>query len=105
MKFTLPERLLWAVKRGQEVSVVSADAASADKHAAKIIDVSPVVDPSSGTIEVMAQIEGSPPTCGQGCLPPSASTAAMKLGKALYAAESIRILRPGAGDPGAGHPA
>ena len=68
VKFTLPERLLWAVKKGQEVSVVSADAASADKHAAKIVDVSPVVDPSSGTIEVMAQIEGSAPDLRPGML-------------------------------------
>jgi RND family efflux transporter MFP subunit len=68
VKFTLPERLLWAVKRGQEVSVVSAGAASAAKHAAKIIDVSPVVDPSSGTIEVMAQIEGSAPDLRPGML-------------------------------------
>ncbi len=68
VKFTLPERLLWAVKKGQEVSVTSADAASADKYAAKIIDVSPVVDPSSGTIEVMAQIEGSAPDLRPGML-------------------------------------
>jgi RND family efflux transporter MFP subunit len=68
VKFTLPERLLWAVKKGQEVSVASADAASAAKHAAKIIDVSPVVDPSSGTIEVMAQIEGSAPDLRPGML-------------------------------------
>ncbi len=68
VKFTLPERLLWAVKKGQEVSVASADAASADKHTAKIIDVSPVVDPSSGTIEVMAQIEGSAPDLRPGML-------------------------------------
>jgi RND family efflux transporter MFP subunit len=68
VKFTLPERLLWAVKKGQEVSVASADAASAEKHRAKIIDVSPVVDPSSGTIEVMAQIEGSAPDLRPGML-------------------------------------
>ena len=68
VKFTLPERLLWAVKKGQEVSVASADAAAADKHTAKIIDVSPVVDPSSGTIEVMAQIEGSAPDLRPGML-------------------------------------
>jgi membrane fusion protein, multidrug efflux system len=59
VKFTLPERFLGAVKRGQVVAVASAEVSPAASHAAKVIDVSPVVDPSSGTIEVMAQIEGS----------------------------------------------
>ena len=59
MKFTLPERFLGAVKTGQFVSVVSADLSSAASHPAKVIDVSPVVDPSSGTIEVLAQIDGT----------------------------------------------
>jgi RND family efflux transporter MFP subunit len=58
VKFTLPERLVRALKRGQTVSVSSADNSPAVNHTAKVIDVSPVVDPSSGTIEVVAQIEG-----------------------------------------------
>src|SRR5580692_10277786 len=61
VKFTLPERLVGAVKKGQVVSVTSADAAPPTQHTAKVIDVSPIVDPSSGTIEVLAQIEGSAP--------------------------------------------
>jgi membrane fusion protein, multidrug efflux system len=68
VKFTLPERLLGAIKKGQMVSVASADASPAIKHAAKVIDVSPVVDPSSGTIEVMAQIEGNAPDLRPGML-------------------------------------
>jgi membrane fusion protein (multidrug efflux system) len=68
VKFTLPERLLGAVKKGQVVSVASADASPATQHAAKIIDLSPVVDPSSGTIEVMAQIEGGAPDLRPGML-------------------------------------
>ena len=59
VKFTLPERLLGDIKRGQIVSVASADVSPATPHDAKVIDVSPVVDPSSGTIEVLAQIEGT----------------------------------------------
>ena len=58
VKFTLPEHLLGALKRGQTVSVSSADLSPSVDHAAKVIQVSPVVDPSSGTIEVVAQIEG-----------------------------------------------
>jgi membrane fusion protein (multidrug efflux system) len=68
VKFTLPERLLGAVKRGQVVSVASADASPAMEHPAKVIDVSPVVDPSSGTIEVLAQIEGAAPDLRPGML-------------------------------------
>ena len=68
VKFTLPERLLGAVKKGQVVSVASADASPAIKHSAKIISLSPVVDPSSGTIEVLAQIEGSAPDLLPGML-------------------------------------
>jgi RND family efflux transporter MFP subunit len=59
VKFTLPERLLGDIKRGQLVVVASADISPAAQHTAKVIDVSPVVDPASGTIEVLAQIEGA----------------------------------------------
>jgi RND family efflux transporter MFP subunit len=68
VKFTLPERLLGAVKRGQVVSVASANASPPTDHPAKVIDVSPVVDPSSGTIEVLAQIEGAAPDLRPGML-------------------------------------
>ena len=68
VKFTLPERLLGAVKKGQLVSVTSADASAATRHTAKVIDVSPVVDPSSGTIEILAQIEGAAPDLLPGML-------------------------------------
>jgi RND family efflux transporter MFP subunit len=68
VRFTLPERLLGAVKKGQAVSVSSADISPGVSHAAKVIDVSPVVDPSSGTIEVVAQIEGQPADLRPGML-------------------------------------
>jgi RND family efflux transporter MFP subunit len=68
VKFTLPERLLGAVKKGQLVSVTSADASAATRHTAKVIDVSPVVDPASGTIEILAQIEGAAPDLLPGML-------------------------------------
>jgi membrane fusion protein, multidrug efflux system len=68
VKFTLPERFIAALKNGQTVTVTSADASPAVEHAAKVIDVSPVVDPSSGTIEVQAQIEGPAPDLRPGML-------------------------------------
>jgi membrane fusion protein, multidrug efflux system len=58
VKFTLPERLLGVLKLGQAVSVSSADTSQTVPHTAKVIGLSPVVDPASGTIDVLAQIEG-----------------------------------------------
>ena len=57
VKFTLPERFLGHVKKGDELTVTSA-ADDQQKHTAKILQVSPVVDPSSGTIEVLAEVVG-----------------------------------------------
>lgn len=68
VRFTLPERLLGGMKKGQTVSVSCSDVSPAVKHAAKVIDLSPVVDPSSGTIEVVAQIEGPAPDLRPGML-------------------------------------
>jgi membrane fusion protein (multidrug efflux system) len=57
VRFTLPEKFLGHLKKGQELQVTSSDL-PAEKHPAKIVEVSPVVDPSSGTIEVLAEIVG-----------------------------------------------
>jgi membrane fusion protein (multidrug efflux system) len=59
VKFTLPERFLGSVKKGDELSVSAAD--EQQKHTAKVLQVSPVVDPSSGTIEVLAEVMGAAP--------------------------------------------
>jgi len=66
--FTLPERFIAAMKNGQTVTVASADTSPVVQHVAKVIDVSPVVDPSSGTIEVRAQIVGPAPDLRPGML-------------------------------------
>jgi RND family efflux transporter MFP subunit len=55
VKFTLPEKLIGQIKRGQMLSVSCLDEAGAT-HQARVIQVSPVVDPSSGTFEVLAQL-------------------------------------------------
>ncbi|MGH9603051.1 MAG: efflux RND transporter periplasmic adaptor subunit [Terriglobales bacterium] len=57
VKFTLPERFLGNVKKGDELRV-SAAAVDEQQHTAKVLQVSPVVDPSSGTIEVLAELVG-----------------------------------------------
>ena len=58
VRFTLPEKFLGHLKKGQELQVTSSGL-PAEKHPAKIVEVSPVVDPSSGTIEVLAEIVGA----------------------------------------------
>ncbi|HKU23648.1 MAG TPA: efflux RND transporter periplasmic adaptor subunit [Terriglobales bacterium] len=55
VKFTLPEKLIGQVRRGQMLQVTCLDEPGVT-HPAKVIQVSPVVDPSSGTFEVLAQL-------------------------------------------------
>jgi RND family efflux transporter MFP subunit len=57
VKFTLPEKFLGKVHMGQQVTVTAAETESAS-HQAKIIQISPVVDPASDTIEVLAELLG-----------------------------------------------
>lgn len=68
VRFTIPEQQLGAISKGQTVFVTSADTPSNSEHGAKIIDVSPVVDPSSGSIEVLAQVTGPAPDLRPGML-------------------------------------
>ena len=57
VKFALPERFAGKVRSGAELTVTS-DSAPDKTHTARVTTVSPVVDPSSGTIEVSAQLVG-----------------------------------------------
>jgi RND family efflux transporter MFP subunit len=57
VKFTLPERFLGQIKVGQKLILSSPDVQE-PAHGARVIQVSPVVDPSSGTIEVLAELQG-----------------------------------------------
>ena len=68
VKFTLPERFLGRLKNGQTVSVELADGSSALHHSAAVTQISPVVDPSSGTIEVLARLQGDAPDLRPGML-------------------------------------
>ena len=58
LRFTLPEKFLGHVKRGQELELASPDAPQ-EKHSAKIKDVSSVIDPASGTFDVLAEVTGA----------------------------------------------
>lgn len=57
MRFTLPEKFFGEIKSGQPLEVTSLDS-PAEKHVARVKQVSPVVDPSSGTFEVLVELTG-----------------------------------------------
>jgi len=57
MRFTLPEKFFGKIRNGQQMEVSSADAPG-EKHMARVKQVSPVVDPSSGTFEVLVELMG-----------------------------------------------
>jgi RND family efflux transporter MFP subunit len=57
IRFTLPEKTFGHVRKGQTVEVMSADVPG-EKHGARIKEISPVVDPASGTFEVLVELTG-----------------------------------------------
>ncbi|HEV8523697.1 MAG TPA: efflux RND transporter periplasmic adaptor subunit [Terriglobales bacterium] len=57
VKFTLPEQFMGRVKRREELIVTSLSAAGEERKV-RVTEVSPVVDPASGTIEVVAELVG-----------------------------------------------
>lgn len=57
MRFTLPEKYFGHVRSVQQFEITSPDAPG-EKHAARVKEVSPVVDPSSGTFEVLVELVG-----------------------------------------------
>jgi RND family efflux transporter MFP subunit len=68
VKFTLPERFVGKLKNGLVVNVELADGSSPVHHTAAVTQISPVVDPSSGTIEVVARLQGQVPDLRPGML-------------------------------------
>ena len=57
MRFTLPEKFLGRVKLGQQLSLTLPDLPE-EKHRAKVVELSPVVDPTSGTFDGLAEVTG-----------------------------------------------
>jgi RND family efflux transporter MFP subunit len=57
MRFTLPEQYFGHVRRAQTLEASSADVPG-EKHAVTIKQISPVIDPSSGTFEVLVEFVG-----------------------------------------------
>ena len=58
IRVTLPEKFLGQVKSGAILGVSMADAENARRYRARVIQVSPVVDPASDTIEILAELSG-----------------------------------------------
>ena len=59
IRVTLPEKLLGRIRSGTMMAVTAAEGVDPDRHyRARVIQVSPVVDPSSDTIEVLAELFG-----------------------------------------------
>ena len=57
VRFTLPERYIGRLRKGQELAL-SVPGLPAERHTARIVELAPVVDPSSGTIECVAELAG-----------------------------------------------
>jgi RND family efflux transporter MFP subunit len=57
LKFTLPESYVGRVRRGTLLSVSSGNTPD-ELHSAKVMMVSPLVDPASDTIDVTAELQG-----------------------------------------------
>lgn len=72
MRFTLPEKQFGNVRTGQTMEVTTADVPG-EKHTARVKEISPVVDPASGTFEVLVELTGE-----RGSLRPG-MTAAVRL--------------------------
>ena len=59
VRFTLPSRFLHWIKVGDAVKVTAADASPGSEHSARVIQMSPVVDPASGSVEILAEFSGA----------------------------------------------
>jgi membrane fusion protein (multidrug efflux system) len=59
IRFTLPEKYLGRMKRGAQLALTTPDLPD-EKHTVRVVEISPVVDPASGTIEVLAELMGKP---------------------------------------------
>lgn len=57
MRFTLPEKFIGRLQKGQELPMTTPDLPD-QNYKVRVVQVSPVVDPASSTIEVTVQLEG-----------------------------------------------
>lgn len=58
MRFTLPEKFIGQIRRGQQFPLSTPDLPD-QAFKSKVVEVSPVVDPASSTFEVLVAVEGA----------------------------------------------
>lgn len=58
IRVTLPEKYLGRIKPGALVAITAGEDSSHEKYRAKVIEVSPVVDPASDSIEILGELTG-----------------------------------------------
>lgn len=58
MRFTLPEKFIGQIRRGQQFPLSTPDLPD-QAFKSKVMEVSPVVDPASSTFEVLVTVEGA----------------------------------------------
>jgi membrane fusion protein, multidrug efflux system len=58
VRFTLPEKFIRHIRERDELQLISPDA-PLERHLARVTEISPVVDPASGTIEIVAELQGA----------------------------------------------
>lgn len=59
VRVTLPARFIGQIKAGSNATISAAEILQGAEYRAKVLQVSPVVDPSSDTIEVLTELSGS----------------------------------------------
>ena len=59
MRFTLPEKFIGRIQKGQVLPMTIPDLPG-QRYKVRVLEVSPVVDPASSTIEVTVELEGKP---------------------------------------------
>jgi RND family efflux transporter MFP subunit len=60
VRFTVPEKMVGQIRAGEQVQVAAAELVTPE-YPGKIVSVSPVVDPASGTLDVVAEVNGPSP--------------------------------------------
>jgi RND family efflux transporter MFP subunit len=58
MRFTLPEKFIGRLQKGQALPMTTPDLPD-QKYQVRVVQVSPVVDPASSTIEVTVELQGN----------------------------------------------
>jgi membrane fusion protein (multidrug efflux system) len=59
MRFTVPEKFVGVLKVGQQLPLTVADFPG-QEHTARVVELSPIIDPTSGTFDGVVEVMGAP---------------------------------------------